>query len=114
MPLSSAPSTHSSPTGWGTTVGTDSQPVFPGNASSGGAIFCNAGPTTLAICPALVTVGDMGIYPAGPSPSVAAIGAPGCISLAPGEKLIIDTLLCTAPWNGVSDADGGVITILVF
>jgi hypothetical protein len=78
-------------------------------------IICNAGQTVLTIWPEKVTVGELGVFNSGPStPEVGTGGTAGGITLAAGERFLIDTLLCTAPWHGVSDAEYGVITFLVF
>ena len=110
----SSNSTYSSPLGWGTTVGLTSGPVFPGNSSCSGMMIINASTTaTVAICSAQTNVGTLGVYP-GFAAGVAVINGPGCITLAPGDKFIIDNLLCTTAWNGIASGAGGALTFLTF
>ena len=110
----SSNSTNSSPLGWGTTVGLTSGPVFPGVSSCGGLMIINTSVSaTVAICPAQTNIGVLGVY-AGFANSVAVINGPGCITLAPGDKFIIDNLLCTTAWNGIASGTGGTLTFLTF
>lgn len=110
----SANSTNASPLGWGTTVGTTSGPVFPGNSTSGGLIFINpSSSVSVAICAASTNIGVLGVY-AGFANGVAVINGAGSITLGPGDKFIIDNLLCTTAWNGIASGAGGVLTILTF
>jgi hypothetical protein len=109
----SSNSTNASPLGWGTTVGTTSGPVFPGNSSCGGLIFINNGTVLIAICPASTNVGILGVY-SGFANGVAVISGAGSININPGDKFIIDNLLCTAAWNGIAQSPGGILTILTF
>jgi hypothetical protein len=110
----SANSTNASPVAWGTTVGQTSGPVFPGVSTASGTMFINASSSvTLAICPASVNVGVLGVY-SGFANGVAVINGAGSITLAPGDKFLIDNLLCTAPWNGIASGPGGVLTVLSF
>lgn len=111
MPAESA--TNATPHGWGTTVGTVSGPVFPGVPSGAGIMFINNGSVALAICPANLNSGVLGVY-SGFQAGVAAIGGAGSINLNPGDKWIVDTLPCTTPWNGIAASAGGVLTILTF
>lgn len=110
----SANSTNASPMGWGTTVGQTSGPVFPGVSSSAGVIFYNpSAGTTIAICPAQVNLGVLGVYP-GFANGVAVINGAGSITLAPGDKFILDNLLCTTAWNGIAAGPNGALTVLTF
>lgn len=106
-------STNSAPLSWGTTVGTTSGPIFPGVSGCAGVIFINNGSVVVAICPASVNVGVLGVY-AGFATGVAAIGGAGSININPGDKFIIDNLNCSTGWNGIASGAGGVLTILTF
>jgi hypothetical protein len=106
-------STNASPLGFGTTVGITSGPVFPGNSSAGGMIFVNNGPVVVAICPASVNLGILGVY-SGFAAGVAVINGPGSININPGDKFIIDNLLATTAWNGIAAGPGASLTILTF
>jgi len=110
----SSNSTNASPMGFGTTVGVTSGPVFPGVASNGGVIFHNpSGSVAVAICPAQLNMGVLGVY-SGFASGVAVINGAGCITLAPGDKFILDNMLCTSAWNGIAAGAGGILTILTF
>lgn len=100
------------PIAWGTTVGLSNQPVIPANPSRKALIFVNASiGVAVAICPAQINVGVLGVY-TGIAAGVASINGPGSITMQPGDKFIIDTLNCTAGWNGIAGGGGGVLTIL--
>src|SRR6266705_6657183 len=101
------------PIGWGTTVGTTSGPVMPSNPSRNGLIFINNSVSaSIAICPAVVNVGALGIY-AGAATGVAAINGVGSFTMQPGDKFIIDTtFICTSAWNGIASGPGAALTIL--
>lgn len=100
------------PNGWGTTVGTSPISALPPNPSRQGLIFTNQSTTAaIAICPAVVNVGSFGVY-AGFQQGVPGINQPGSITMAPGDKFIIDNLNCTGGWNAVASAAGGVLTML--
>ncbi len=106
--------TNALPFGWGTPVGTTSGSVWPGNSTAGGVIFINNGNVNLAICPAVCNIATVqGVYP-GAAAGVAAIGGAGSVNIAPGDKFIIDNLLCTGGFNGVAAGPGGVLTIWSF
>jgi hypothetical protein len=112
--ISSSNSTNASPLGWGTTVGQTSGPVFPGVSTASGVIFYNpSSSVSVAICTAQTNIGVLGVY-AGFANGVAAINGAGSITIAPGDKFIIDNLLCTTAWNGIASGSGGVLTILTF
>jgi hypothetical protein len=101
------------PVGWGTTIGLTSQPILPPNSTRQGLVFINSSLTTIAICPANVFVGALGVYPAGSAPvGVAGINTPGSITMLPNDKFIIDNIACTCGWNGIAGTTGGSITIL--
>jgi len=106
-------STNSSPLGWGTTVGQTSGPVFPGVQTAKGVIFINNGTVLIALCPAEVNQGTLGVYP-GFAPGVAVVSGAGSVNLNPGDKWIVDSLLCTSAWNGIAQGPGGVLTVLTF
>src|ERR1700688_3534614 len=97
--------TNTSPICWGTTVGTTSQPVLPANVTRSGLIFINAGTIAIAICPALVNLGVLGVY-AAPATGVAVINGAGSVTLQPGDKFIFDTVNVTTAWNGVAASNG--------
>ncbi len=100
------------PVSWGTTVSTVSGPVLPANPSRQSLIFVN--PSTgvnIAICPVALNSGVNGVY-TGFAASTAVINGAGSITMAPGDKFIIDTLNCTCAWNGIASGAGGVLTIL--
>jgi hypothetical protein len=101
--------TNALPLGWGTTVGTAPQLGFPGNPTANGCIFINNGATTLAICPAQVNLGVLGVF-SGFAAGVPVIGGPGSKNLNPGDVFIIDTLPMTGPFNAISSGPGGVLT----
>ncbi len=114
MSNSLATSTNALPFGWGTPVGTVSGPVWPGNATSGGTIFINNSPVVVAICPAVVNLATtQGVYP-GPTVGVAVVGGAGSVNINPGDKFIIDNLLCTGGFNGIAAGTGGSLTIWSF
>jgi hypothetical protein len=109
--------TNSLPIGWGTTVGLTSQPVLPANPTRTGLIFINSGTVAVAICPANVNIGALGVYPpvpAGGAPpvGVAVINGAGSITMQPGDKFIFDNLPCGCGWNGIGAQPGAVLTIL--
>jgi hypothetical protein len=106
--------TAAAPYGWGTTVGTAPQLVWPGNPSGNGVIFVNNGPTVIAICPALVNLSTTPGTFAGFTAGVPVIGGAGSKNLNAGDVFIIDTLPMTGAWNGISSAAGGVLTIWSF
>jgi hypothetical protein len=111
--MTQATTTIAQPLGWGTTIGLTSQPILPANPTRQGLIFINSSLTTIAICPANVIIGALGVYPTGPAPvGVAAINSPGSITMLPNDKFIIDNIACTCAWNGISGGAGGGITIL--
>lgn len=119
MTTTSSNTTNALPIGWGTTIGTVSQPVLPANPTRTGLQFYNVGTIPVAICPANVNIGSLGAYPSLPSGTpppvgVAAIGTAGSITMQPGDKLIIDNLPCSCGWNGIAATTGGLgqITIL--
>ena len=100
------------PVGWGTTVGTVSQPAIPNNPSRKGLIFINASVgSAIAICPAQVNVGTNGVYTS-PTPGIAAINGAGSITMQPGDKFIIETFNVTSAWNCIAGGAAGVLTIL--
>jgi hypothetical protein len=100
------------PIGWGTTVGLVSGPVMPSNPSRSALVFVNASTgAAVAICPAVVNVGALGVY-LGSAAGVAAINGAGSITMQPGDKFIIDTLNCTCAWNGIASGTGANLTIL--
>lgn len=102
------------PLGFGTTVGTTSGPVLPANTSNNGLMFVNnSASATIAICPAQVNLGLLGVY-TGFAVGIAVINGPGSVTMAPGDKFIIDNLPATGAWNGISSLAGGALTILVF
>jgi hypothetical protein len=113
MATSLTDTTLGTPLGWGTTVGVVSGPVWPGNASANGAIFMNNGSVQIAICPAQVNQGTLGVY-SGFAAGVASIGGPGCKNLNPGDVFIIDTLQCRGAFNGVAGGPGGQLTVWSF
>lgn len=108
-------STNLTPMGWGTTVGLTSGPVLPANPTRSGLIMYNpsAGGVSIAVCPALVNQGLLGVF-SGFAVGVAAINGAGSITLAPGDKFIIDNLPCQCAWNGIASGAGGVVTFLEF
>jgi hypothetical protein len=100
------------PASWGTTVGLTSGPCLPANPSRQALIFVNSSTgVNVAICPAQLNTGLLGVY-SGFQASVASINSPGSITMAPGDKFIIDSLNCTAAWNAVASGAGGQLTIL--
>jgi hypothetical protein len=105
--------TGSLPVGWGTTVGTVSGPVWPGNSTGNGLIIMNNGSVPCAVCPALVNQGVLGAY-TGLAAGVAQIGGPGSKNINPGDVFIIDTLQFTGPLNGIAAAPGGQLTFWSF
>jgi hypothetical protein len=103
---------YSLPVAWGTTVGLVSQPILPQNPSRQALIFVNTSlSASVAICPALVNAGVNGVY-LGLAAGVAAINGASSITLAPGDKFIIDTMNVTTAWNGIGSAAGAQITML--
>jgi hypothetical protein len=105
--------TLGTPLGWGTTVGTASGPVWPGNPSATGVIFMNNGSVQIAICPAQVNQGLLGVY-GGFAVGVAQIGGPGSKNINPGDVFIIDTLACRGAFNGIAAGPGGALTVWSF
>ena len=105
--------TLGTPLGWGSTVGTVSGPVWPGNPSATGVIFMNNGGVQLAICPAQVNQAVLGVY-TGFAAGVAAIGGAGSKNINPGDVFIIDTLACRGAFNAIAAGPGGVLTIWSF
>lgn len=104
-------STVLGPVGYGTTVGTVSGPVLPANPTRAGLIFHNPSTSVaVAICPAVVNQGTLGVY-SGNAVGVAAINGAGSITMQPGDKFIIDNMQCTSAWNGIANQAGGVLTI---
>lgn len=99
------------PVGYGTTLGTTSSPALPANPGRNALMFVNAGSTLIAIAPAFVNAGVNGVY-TGLAQATAVIGGAGSITMAPGDKFIIDTFNCTNAWVGISAAAGGVLTVL--
>jgi hypothetical protein len=100
------------PISYGTTVATTSGPVLPANPSRKALIFVNpSAAVSVAIAPAQVNSGVNGVY-TGLAAAIAALNAQGSITMAPGDKFIIDTMNCTSAWVGVASAAGGVLTIL--
>jgi hypothetical protein len=65
----------------------------------------------VAICTALVNQGTNGVY-IGLATGTAVINGAGSITLAPGDKFIIDTFNCTCAWNGIAAGAGGILTVL--
>jgi hypothetical protein len=107
-------STNVAPLGWGTTVPTVSTLVFPGVSTPSGVIFINpSSSVSIAICPANVNLGVNGVY-TGFKLGVAVINGPGSVTLMPGDKWIVDNLLCTTPWYGIAGAAGGMLTVFTF
>lgn len=95
------------PIGWGVTVGTTAAQAIPQNPSRQAIMFVNASAgTAIAICPAVVNLGS------GPATGVPVIGGPGSITMAAGDKFIVDTLNCTTAWNAIAGAAGAALTIL--
>ena len=108
-----AGNTSLTPFGWGTTVGLVSGPVMPANPTRNGLVMYNpsAGGISIALCPALVNLGVLGVYP-GFAVGVAVINGAGSITMQPGDKFIVDTLNCTTQWNAIGSAAGLALTIL--
>jgi hypothetical protein len=101
------------PVGWGTTVGLTSGPVMPSNPSRTGLIFINASVSAaIAICPNVLNVGALGVYPGAVTPGIAVVNGAGSTTMQPGDKFIIDNLNCTCAWNGIGSGAGAVLTIL--
>ena len=99
------------PAGWGTTVGTTPQVAIPANPGRQAIIFVNASSgINIAFCPAVVNVGALGVY-AGFATGVPVINGPGSVTMAPGDKFIIDTLNVTSAFNCVASGAGGVLTM---
>ncbi len=113
MTLVPGQGTGTFPVGWGTTVGLVSQPVLGQNPTRAGLIFHNPSGVSIAICPANVNIGVLGVYPNSPAPvGVAVINGAGSITMSPGDKLIIDVSFPSGcGWNGVASGAGGVLTI---
>jgi hypothetical protein len=100
------------PVSYGTTVGTTSGLVLPANPARVGLMFANpSASVAVAICPAMVNQGTNGVY-TGLATGTAVINGAGSITLAPGDKFIIDTFNCTSAWNGIAGGAGGVLTVL--
>ncbi|SRR5882724_331377 len=111
MPVTN-PTTNALPTGYGTTVGTTSGPVLPANPTRGGLVFYNPSLSViLAVCPAVVNLAVLGSY-SGNATGVAVLYGAGSIVLNPGDKFIIDNLMCSGAWNGIASGPGGVLTVL--
>lgn len=109
-----ANTTNPLPIGYGTTVGTVSGPALPANPSRGGLIFYNPSATvTIAVCPAIVNLAALGAY-TGNAVGVAVINGAGSLTLAPGDKFIVDNLLATSAFNGIAQTTGGVLTVWEF
>lgn len=105
------PTGASLPVGYGTTVNTTSGPVLPANSSRNALIFVNASVgISIAICPAAVNVGAFGVY-IGLAAGVASINGAGSVTMGPGDKFIVDTIACTAAFNGIASGAGGVLTV---
>ena len=99
------------PIGWGTTVGTTPQLAIPANPSRQALIFVNASTgINIAFCPAQVAVGTLGVYTP-IATGVPVINGPGSVTMAPGDKFIIDTLNVTTAFNCVASGAGGVLTM---
>lgn len=100
------------PVGWGTTVGVTSGPVLPANPTRNGLIFINpSASVAVAVCPAMVNQGTLGVYANAPSLGVAAINGQGSVTIQPGDKFIIDNLNCTGAFNGIASGASGILTI---
>jgi hypothetical protein len=113
------PTTALLPVTWGSNPGLTSAPVLAPNPTRTGLIFVNSGTVNIAICGATQYLGQITVSASGqytvPSATagVAAIGGAGSITMAPGDKFIIDNLGCTCAWNVIAAAaSGGAITIL--
>jgi hypothetical protein len=107
-------STQANPNGFGTTVGLTSGPAIPANPTRVGMIFHNpSSSVAVAICPAIVNQGTLGVY-TGNAVGVAAINGAGSITMQPGDKFIVDNLSCTSAWNAIASGAGGVLTGLEF
>lgn len=106
--------TNPLPTGYGTTVGTTSGPALPANPTRGGLIFYNpSASVSIAVCPAVVNQGILGVY-SGNAVGVALINGQGSITIAPGDKFIIDNLLATCAFNGIASGAPGLLTVWEF
>lgn len=122
------PTTNPLPGGFAVTVGTVNQLVLTPVPTSGGIIFYNdSASAIIAVCPAAQYVIASGTAPAlvnagtavsgtvaGPIQGVAVINGPGSVTLSPGQSFIIDNMQATTAWNGISNAPGGALTVLVF
>lgn len=105
-------STQANPNAFGTTVGTTSGPALPANPTRAGLMFYNPSATVaVAICPALINQGTLGVYTSFAT-GVAVINGAGSLTLQPGDKLIIDNLSPTTAWNAIASGAGGVLTAL--
>lgn len=114
MAVNTPQTTTPTPIAYGTTVGTTSGPAFPGCATAGGAIFYNPSATVvIAVCPAVVNSAVLGVY-SGSTNGVAVINGAGSITIAPGDKLIVDNLNVSAAFNAIASGPGGLLTVWVF
>ncbi len=97
-----------SPLGYGTTVAQVSGVVLPANPTRKGLTIHNpSAGVSIAICPAQVNQGQNGVY-TGLATGTAVINGAGSITLAPGDKFIIDNLSCTSAFNGIASGPGGL------
>lgn len=105
-------STQANPNAFGTTVATTSGPALPANPTRAGLMFYNASSgVAIAVCPALVNMGTLGVYTSFAT-GVAAINGAGSITLQPGDKFIIDNLSASTAWNAIASGAGGQLTAL--
>jgi hypothetical protein len=102
------------PISYGTPVGLTSGPILPANASRNALVFVNSSVSgAIAIIPAAANIALLqGQYPGISTPSVAVINGAGSITMQPGDKFIIDTIVCSCAWNAVSTIAGSALTIL--
>ena len=67
----------------------------------------------IAIIPASANIALLqGQYPGIITPAIAVINGAGSLTMQPGDKFIIDTIVCTCAWNGIASGTGSVLTIL--
>ena len=102
------------PVAWGTPVGLTSGLILPANPSRNSLVFINASVSgAIAIIPASANIALLqGQYPGIITPAIAVINGAGSLTMQPGDKFIIDTIVCTCAWNGIASGTGSVLTIL--
>ena len=118
--------TSPSPAGGAVTVGTAVQAGVPPNGGRNALwLWNNSAAATISLCPATQWSIAQGAAPfpafaattptgtvTGPVQGVPGTNAPGSITIAPGQSVLLDTINIAGAWNAIASANCAALTVL--